>query len=70
MWRKPEPGEVLVGNRRFAGFAVDLIQKVSELLEFEYELYPVPDGNFGSKLESGEWNGMIGQVLNGVSVLW
>ena len=56
------------GNARFQGMVVDLLNEISGKLEFKYELYLVPDGNFGSKLQNGEWNGMIGEVLNGVSI--
>ena len=63
-----EDHEGLQGNDRFEGFAVELMDKIAQNLQFEYELYPVPDGQFGSIDENGEWNGMIGEVLNGVGV--
>ncbi|XP_033742742.1 glutamate receptor 2-like isoform X2 [Pecten maximus] len=55
------------GNDRFEGFAVDLIKEVAEMLQFDYEIYLVHDGKFGSKVEDGseEWNGMIGELLAG-----
>ncbi len=59
--------ENLEGNARFQGMVVDLLELISDELGFEYKLYLVPDGNFGSKMPNGEWNGMIGEVLNGVS---
>lgn len=55
------------GNDRFQGFAVDLIHEVAKMLGFQYEIHLVADGNFGSKQEDGEWNGMIGELLAGVS---
>ena len=55
------------GNDRFRGFAVDLIHEVAKMLGFQYEIHLVADGNFGSKQEDGEWNGMIGELLAGVS---
>lgn len=54
------------GNDRFQGFAVDLIDEIARMLDFEYEIYLVHDGNFGSKKSNGEWNGMIGELLAGV----
>lgn len=54
------------GNDRFRGFAVDLMDVVSKRLGFTYDLYLVQDGKFGSKTESGEWNGMLGEILAGV----
>ena len=60
--------EGLMGNARFEGFAVDLIEHISKLLGFTYELYEVHDGNFGAKnQETGEWNGMVGEIIAGVS---
>ena len=59
--------QMLKGNDRFEGFAVDLMEYIADNLGFEYELYLVPDGKFGSKLSTGEWNGMVGEVLSGVS---
>ena len=55
------------GNDRFEGFAIDLIREVANMLKFDYEVYLVHDGNFGSKQEDGSWNGMIGELLEGVS---
>ena len=55
------------GNDKFEGFAVDLIEEVAQMLGFDFEIYLVNDGKFGSKLPSGEWNGMIGELLAGVS---
>ena len=46
--------------------AIDLLNRISQELGFQYELYLVPDGNFGSLKSNGEWNGMIGEVLKGV----
>ena len=46
---------------------MDLIQYIAEMQQFTYDLYLVPDGKFGSKNKDGTWNGMIGEVLSGVS---
>ncbi|XP_060562525.1 glutamate receptor 1-like isoform X3 [Ruditapes philippinarum] len=57
--------KVRKGNDRFEGFAVDLIHEVATMLKFDYEIYLVHDGNFGSKMPDGSWNGMIGELLQG-----
>ncbi|XP_052795006.1 glutamate receptor 2-like isoform X2 [Mya arenaria] len=57
--------KVRVGNDKYEGFAVDLIQEVADMLKFNYEIYLVHDGKFGSKLADGNWNGMIGELLSG-----
>ena len=54
------------GNERYEGFVLDMMDEISAMLKFTYELYEVPDGNFGSELPNGEWNGMMGQVMSGV----
>lgn len=33
-------------------------------MNFEYELYESPDGNFGAMNEKGEWNGMIKELID------
>lgn len=57
-----------VGNDKFYGFAIDLMERVAKDLDFEYEMYVVPDGNFGVELPTGEWNGLVGEVLCGVNL--
>ena len=44
----------------------ELLSHIARELDFKYEMYLVPDGNFGKRKEDGEWNGMIGEVLKGV----
>ena len=56
------------GNARFKGFAVDLMREIATMLGFNFELYLVPDGKFGSKNTDGTWNGMIGEVLAQVGI--
>ena len=46
----------------------DLLSHIARELGFTYEMYLVPDGNFGKRKEDGEWNGMIGEVLKGVRI--
>lgn len=58
--------KVRAGNDRFEGFAIELIKEVAAMLEFDYEIYLVHDGKFGSKLPDNSWNGMIGELLSGV----
>ena len=55
------------GNSKFRGFVPDVMNHLKEMLHFDYKLYLVPDGQFGAKMENGEWNGMIGEILAGVS---
>ncbi len=45
------------------GFIPDLISRLSQDMGFEYEIYIVPDGSYGSLSREGTWNGMIGEVV-------
>lgn len=50
---------------------MDLLENVAEELEFDFQLYIVADGLFGSKTvtESGEakWNGIVGDLVSGAA---
>lgn len=55
------------GNDRFEGFASDLIHDIATMLNFQYELYLVHDGKFGSERSDGSWDGLVGELLGEVS---
>lgn len=67
MWTRSEVP--LAGNARYEGFSVDLLQRLSERIGFKYVIIPVADGKYGKPNANGEWNGMVGEVINGVSVI-
>ena len=67
MMLKPDH-EQREGNDRFEGFLVDLMYGIADRLKFDFTLYESPDGNYGSRnAETGEWNGMIKELIVGVS---
>lgn len=49
------------------GFCIDLLSQLSEIIGFRYTLQLVKDGRYGSVDASGNWNGMIGEIVRGVS---
>ncbi|EEC19130.1 EAA5, putative, partial [Ixodes scapularis] len=53
------------GSPKFSGFCVDLLQELSAMLDFKYELHASYDGRYGSLQEDGQWNGMVGELTNG-----
>ncbi|XP_074651659.1 glutamate receptor 1-like [Tubulanus polymorphus] len=55
----------LKGNSRWKGYCIDLIEEISRNMGFSYELYEVPDGQYGAKNKFGEWNGIVRQLLSG-----
>ncbi|XP_011061173.1 PREDICTED: glutamate receptor ionotropic, kainate 2-like [Acromyrmex echinatior] len=50
----------LSGNERYEGFAVDVIQEISQILEFNYTLQVESD--YGS-MKDGKWSGMLGKIM-------
>lgn len=50
------------------GYCVDLLAQLSQKLGFKYHLKLVKDGRYGAVDSSGNWNGMVGEVIRGVSL--
>ena len=58
-----EKSETLVGNARYEGYSVDLVEEISKILHFNYTIKLVEDGKYGSfDKDTGKWNGMIGEL--------
>ncbi|CAH3162263.1 unnamed protein product, partial [Pocillopora meandrina] len=53
------------GTISLQGYSIDLLKELSRSLGFTYEMYPSPDGFYGTVTENGTWNGMIRQILDG-----
>lgn len=53
----------------FYGFIPDLLDEISTIGQFHYSLNVVPDEKYGHKMKGSlsKWNGMIGELQNGVS---
>ncbi len=51
---------------QYRGFTIDLLEKLSDLAGFSYEIYEVPDGAYGRIGPTGTWNGLVGELINGV----
>lgn len=62
--RTPDP---LLGPN-YEGYCIDLIEMIKEEVKFTYDLYEVPDGMFGTMNDRGEWNGLIGELVDGVRI--
>jgi len=52
---------------RFYGYLPDLLEALATTLNFQYDLYMVPDGSYGYRKGAERWSGMIGELLKGVS---
>ena len=61
------------GNGRFEGYIMELLTRISDVIrgiDFEFEVELASDGKFGAPGDySRIWNGMIGEVVRGVSGL-
>ncbi|CAH0547299.1 unnamed protein product [Brassicogethes aeneus] len=57
-------GKNYTGNNRFYGFCVDILDKISKEVGFEYLIDLVPDRKYGAcDPETGLWNGMVLQLM-------
>ena len=62
---------IAVGHMRcnkILGFCIDLLQQLSSDLGFTYTIHIVRDGQYGADIGNSTWNGMIGEILRGVSL--
>ena len=58
------------GSRQeFIGYIPDLLQELSYIIQFDYSIHPVQDASFGHRRLDGSWDGMVGQLIDGVSLL-
>ena len=55
-------------TRLFKGYCIDLLNTLRGTLHFDYTLYLVADGSYGTQdITTGEWNGIMGDIVTGVS---
>ena len=52
-----------VGNDRYEGFAVDLINEIAKIVGFNFTI-ALANG-YGSRRQDGSWTGMIGEIVEG-----
>lgn len=62
---KEEP-YVMYKNGKLEGFCIDILRELSIRMNFDYEIYPVPDNQYGNEDENGTWNGMIRELMDKV----
>uniref|UniRef100_M3XI73 Glutamate receptor n=1 Tax=Latimeria chalumnae TaxID=7897 RepID=M3XI73_LATCH len=48
------------------GYCIDLLEKLAEDLQFEFDLYIVGDGKYGA-WKNGRWTGLVGDLLSGAA---
>ncbi|KAA0703699.1 Glutamate receptor ionotropic, NMDA 3A [Triplophysa tibetana] len=50
------------------GYCVDLLEKLAEDMEFDFDLYIVGDGKYGA-YKNGRWTGLVGDLMSGAAHL-
>lgn len=58
------------GSVYFDGYCIDLLHEIQNIVMFEYEIYESPDGAFGAVSDTGEWNGMIKELIDKVHFMF
>ncbi|WAR00595.1 GRIA2-like protein, partial [Mya arenaria] len=58
-----EKGRPAVGEERFEGFCIDMIKVIAQKVNFNYTIREVLDREYGSKLNDGSWDGMVGEII-------
>uniref|UniRef100_A0A3Q4HR88 Glutamate receptor n=1 Tax=Neolamprologus brichardi TaxID=32507 RepID=A0A3Q4HR88_NEOBR len=56
---------VMSKGAQLEGFCMDLLSEIAKKVGFKYKVQLVKDGAYGRQEESGNWNGMVGEVVRG-----
>lgn len=66
-WKNKTEDKNFTGNfnDQLEGFIVSILDEISKLLNFKYNISLVPDGKFGSKKSYG-WTGMVNELIQKV----
>ena len=59
----PDDGD---GKVHWKGYCIDLVNALSDLMGFDFELYQAPDGQYGHMNEQMEWDGAIKELIDQV----
>lgn len=54
------------GAENYTGYCIDLLEEISDMLNFDYDIYLGPDNNFGVSDDNGHWNGIIKELIEKV----
>lgn len=59
----------LIGNEKYQGFCVDLLEEIAQIVGFQYEIIIVADGRYGAPDNNKVWTGMVQEIITKVNVL-
>ena len=54
------------GSISYAGYCIELLNKLRENLHFTYEIHTSPNEAYGAESENGSWKRVIGELINEV----
>ncbi|NXG53788.1 GLRK protein, partial [Psilopogon haemacephalus] len=54
---------VMVRSAELEGYCMDLLKALAAMLHFSYKVKVVGDGQYGAISASGNWTGMVGEIL-------
>jgi len=63
-----EDADLFTGSDLFEGYVADILRLVAARLRFDYEIFLSTDGKYGEQNHAGQWNGLIGELVRGVSM--
>lgn len=49
------------------GYCIDFADKLAQKLDFDYVLVPPTTGSFGERITNIKWDGLVGDLMTGVS---
>ncbi|XP_033737191.1 ionotropic receptor 25a-like [Pecten maximus] len=55
------------GSISYEGYTIDVLQELARRDGFKYQIYEVPDNEYGIQSSDGTWTGIIGQVATGLA---
>lgn len=66
-----ESAKKLVGNDRYEGFGIELIEELAKMNEFNYTFEIQEDGEYGAyNNKTKKWNGMMAKIMDGVTIIY
>lgn len=57
------------GTWIWTGYCIDFTKKISEMMNFDFEFVEPKNGTVGTNI-NGVWNGVIGDLVAGVSLMF
>ncbi|XP_042236341.1 ionotropic receptor 25a-like isoform X3 [Homarus americanus] len=71
-WVSPKTGKEgesssSIDPANYIGYCVELSARLAEHMKFDFELKFPDDGQYGARQKNGSWNGLVGDLSNGVT---